>query len=157
MSNHPGQTDAPATELDRATTHTRFVADQATDNGTDNGTGWAIRTNTLDAQTRALRSMAAFLERLDIAGLSLTFDEERVTIQIGERADHACLATTAGRIRALRQLAAALGSVCWHKPSAAGGAWLITDGHVAGHPVHAFTRLDHHGPSSWTDEQELHS
>jgi hypothetical protein len=58
----------------------------------------------LAAQAHALRAAAAFIEQAGIPGLSLTVDDDQITIQVPES-----LAGPAGRTAAVTLLAAAAG------------------------------------------------
>jgi hypothetical protein len=83
----------------------------------------------LAAQAHALRAAAIFLEHAGIGGLSLSVDEDRITIQVP-----AALAGLDTRIAAVARLAAAAGG-----QAAARAGWVTADGDLAGHPVHIFT------------------
>jgi hypothetical protein len=92
------------------------------------------------AQTHALRAVADFLDRHGTDGLAVTVTGDRITVQIPSHAD-----TPARRAATIAHLAAALGTVPRHTDPAgtasqtAPAGWVVADGHLAGHPLHAFT------------------
>jgi hypothetical protein len=92
----------------------------------------------LAAQAHALCAAAAFIEHAGIAGLSLTIDADRITIQVP-----AHLAGPAARTAAVAVLAAAAGGQPSRNttPGAATYGWVSADGQVAGHAVHIFTAI----------------
>jgi hypothetical protein len=85
----------------------------------------------LAAQAHALRAAAILIERAGIPGLSLTIDDQRISIQVPE-----LLAGPDARTAAVALLAAVTGG-----QAAAGGRWVTADGDMAGHPVHIFTPI----------------
>jgi hypothetical protein len=85
----------------------------------------------LAAQAHALRAAAILIERAGIPGLSLTIDDQRISIQVPE-----FLAGPDGRTAAVALLAAVTGG-----QAAADGRWVTADGDMAGHPVHIFTLI----------------
>ncbi len=95
------------------------------------GPGGVIPARPLAAQAHALRAAAEFIERAGIAGLSLTIDESRISIQVP-----ACLAGPRARAAAVIMLAAAAGG-----QAAADDRWVTADGDLAGHPVRIFTPI----------------
>jgi len=92
----------------------------------------------LAAQAHALRAAASLIERAGIAGLSLTVDDDRITIQVPER-----LAAPAGRAAAVARLAAATGGQAARqaRPGPTCG-WVFADGQLAGHAVRIFTAIE---------------
>jgi hypothetical protein len=82
----------------------------------------------LAAQAHALRAAAIFIAHAGIR-LSLSLDEDRITIQVP-----AALAGLDTRIAAVARLAAAAGG-----QPAARARWVTADGDLAGHQVHIFT------------------
>ncbi len=92
----------------------------------------------LAAQAHALRAAAAFIERAGIAGLSLTIDEDQITIQVP-----ACLAGPASRMAAVAVLAAAAGGQPARDtaPGSRTYGWVFAGGQVAGHAVRIFTAI----------------
>ena len=101
------------------------------------GTG-LIPARPLAAQAHALRAAAALTERAGIAGLSLTIDGDRITIQVPEH-----LAPPAARAAAVAWLAAATGGQAARdtRPGATHG-WVVADGQLAGHAVRIFTAIE---------------
>jgi hypothetical protein len=101
--------------------------------------GELVPARPLAAQAHALRAAAAFIERAGIAGLSLTVDPDRITVQVPVHlAGPACraaavahLATTAGG-RAARDTT----------PGSRIRGWVLADGEVAGHAVRIFTAIE---------------
>jgi len=91
--------------------------------------GAMIPARPLAAQVHALHAAAAFLGRAGISGLSLTVNDDRVTIQVP--ADMGGLET---RTIAVARLAAAAGA----RPCP-GRGWVIADADLAGHQLHIFT------------------
>jgi hypothetical protein len=85
----------------------------------------------LAAQAHALRAAAILIERAGIPGLSLTIDEQHISIQVPE-----FLAGPGARTAAVALLAAAVGA-----EASAAGRWVTADGDLAGHPVRIFTRI----------------
>jgi hypothetical protein len=95
------------------------------------------------AQTHALRTLADFLDRHGCDGLALTLNDDRIGVQVP-----AALGPTGTRLAALARLAAALGTRTTPYPAhPAPGGWIETDGHLAGHRIHAFTPLEHEEPT----------
>jgi hypothetical protein len=93
--------------------------------------GSPIPARPLAAQVHALHAAAAFIEHAGIAGLYLTIDGDRVSIQVP-----ADLAGPGARTAAVTLLAAAAGG-----QATAGGRWVTADGDLAGHPVRIFTPI----------------
>ncbi|GLW98939.1 hypothetical protein [Microtetraspora sp. NBRC 16547] len=92
----------------------------------------------LTEQTNALRHSADLLTQAGVDGLSLTFDNDRITIQVGTELGH-----PHQRAAIVAHLAALAGS----RPRRWGGTgptseWIIADGVWVGHRVHIFTALD---------------
>ncbi len=85
----------------------------------------------LAAQAHALRAAAALIERAGIAGLSLTIDGQRISVQVPQS-----LAGPGARTAAVALLAAAVGG-----RASADGRWVTADGDLAGHPVRIFTPI----------------
>lgn len=95
------------------------------------------------AQTHALRALADFLDRHGCDGLNLAAYGDRLDVQVP-----AALGDTDTRLAAVARLAAALDTPTTRRRAhAAPGAWATADGHLAGHPIHAYTRLDHEEPT----------
>ena len=101
--------------------------------------GGLIPARPLAAQAHALRAAAAFIERAGIAGLSLTIDPDRITIQVPAR-----LAGPACRAAAVAHLAAAAGGQAARDtaPGSRIRGWVLGDGQVAGHAVRIFTPIE---------------
>lgn len=94
----------------------------------------------LAEQAHALRCCADLLAAAGVTGLTLTFNHDRITIQVGAE-----LGEVADRIAKLTHLAAAVGT----RPRRWGGTgptadWIIADGVWAGHLVHLFTAIGDH-------------
>jgi hypothetical protein len=92
----------------------------------------------LAAQAHALRAAAVLIEQAGIAGLSLTIDPDRITIQVP-----VSLAGPTCRTAAVAVLAAAAGgrAAADTRPGATRG-WVFAEGHAAGHPVRIFTAIE---------------
>ena len=92
----------------------------------------------LAAQAHALRAAAAFIEQAGIPGLSLTVDEDQITIQVPVH-----LAGPAGRAAAVTRLAAAAGGQAARdiRPGLTCG-WVRAEGQIAGHHVRIFTAAE---------------
>jgi hypothetical protein len=103
--------------------------------------GAAIASPDLAEQAHALRHSADLLTEAGLAGLTLTFNDDRITIQVGAE-----LGEPADRTAMVTHLAATVGtrSRRWGGTGPTAN-WLIADGVWAGHPVHIFTAIgDHH-------------
>jgi hypothetical protein len=89
----------------------------------------------LAAQAHALRAAACFIEQAGIPGLSLTIDQEQITIQVPVH-----LAGPASRAAAVTLLAAAAGGQAARdtRPGPTRG-WILADGQIAGHHARIFT------------------
>jgi len=85
---------------------------------------------------------AAFIEQAGIPGLSLTVDEDQITIQVPVR-----LAGPASRAAAVTLLAAAAGGRAARdmRPGRTRG-WIRAEGQIAGHPVRIFTATTEPAP-----------
>jgi hypothetical protein len=101
--------------------------------------GGPVPARPLAAQAHALRAAAAFIECAGIAGLSLTIDPDRITIQVPE-----CLAGPACRATAVAHLAATAGGRAARDtaPGSRIRGWVLGDGEVAGHAVRIFTPIE---------------
>ncbi len=101
--------------------------------------GGLIPARPLAAQAHALRAAAAFIERVGLAGLSLTIDPDRITIQVP-----ACLASPACRAAAVAHLATTAGGRAARDtaPGSRIRGWVLADGEIAGHAVHIFTAIE---------------
>ncbi|MEV6987566.1 hypothetical protein AB0M95_40795, partial [Sphaerisporangium sp. NPDC051017] len=91
----------------------------------------------LAEQVHALHHTAHLLLAAGLAGLSLTFNNDRITIQIGAE-----LGDAHDRAAMVAHLAAIVGT----RPRRWGGTgptadWIRADGHLAGHLVHIFTAI----------------
>ena len=88
--------------------------------------GGLLPARPLAAQAHALRAAAAFIERAGIPGLSLTVDDERITIQVPGH-----LAGPASRAAAVTRLAAAAGGQASRntRPGPTCG-WIRADGQI---------------------------
>ena len=93
----------------------------------------------LAAQAHALRAAAALIEQAGIAGLSLTIDPDRITIQVPVH-----LAGPAARTAAVAVLAAAAGGRPSRDtaPGSRTHGWVFADGQSAGHAVRIFTAIE---------------
>jgi hypothetical protein len=106
------------------------------------GTGGLLPARPLAAQAHALRAAAAFIEQAGIPGLSLTIDQDRITIQVP-----AHLAGPASRAAAVTLLAAAAGGRAARdmRPGPTRG-WISADGQIAGHHARIFTAITEAAP-----------
>jgi hypothetical protein len=106
------------------------------------GRGGLLPARPLAAQAHALRAAAAFIEQAGIPGLSLTIDENQITIQVPVH-----LAGPAGRTAAVTLLAAAAGGHAARdtRPGPTHG-WIKAEGQIAGHPVRIFTATPEAAP-----------
>ena len=104
--------------------------------------GGLLPARPLAAQAHALRAAAAFIERAGVPGLSLTVDDERITIQVPVH-----LAGPASRAAAVARMAAAAGGRAARedRPGRALG-WIRADGQIAGHHVRIFTAITEAAP-----------
>jgi hypothetical protein len=126
-------TSQPATDaVTKTTTDIGDVITPAT------GTGQAHQSlMRLWAQIHALRAMADFLDRLNLPGLSIVFDPDRITVQVG-----ADLGEPGQRAELVHTLAHAIGTTTRHQGSHDGRrTWVTADGDLAGHPIHIFTAI----------------
>lgn len=89
-------------------------------------------------QVDALRRAADLLERAALPGLSLTFDDDRIGIQVGRE-----LGDATERTAMVTHLADLLGSRARRRRGGrdALADWIIADGQPAGHRVHIFTAI----------------
>ena len=96
----------------------------------------------LAAQAHALCAAAAFIEQAGIPGLSLTIDQDQITIQVP-----VYLAGPASRAAAVSMLAAAAGGQAARdmRPGPTRG-WVRAEGQIAGHPVRIFTATPEPAP-----------
>jgi len=101
----------------------------------DAGSAGLLPARPLAAQAHALRAAAAFIERAGIPGLSLTIDEDQITIQVPVH-----LAGPASRAAAVTLLAAAAGGQAARdtRPGPTRG-WIRAQGQIAGHHARIFT------------------
>lgn len=104
--------------------------------------GGLLPTRPLAAQAHALRAAAAFLEHVGIPGLSLTIDDDQITIQVPVD-----LGSPASRTAAVTRLAAAASG---HptpdpRPGPTRG-WIRASGQIAGHHVRIFTAITQPAP-----------
>jgi hypothetical protein len=91
----------------------------------------------LAEQVDALRRAADLLERAAMPGLSLTFDDDRIGIQVGRE-----LGDATERTAVVTHLADLLGSRARRRGGRDALAdWIIADGQLAGHRVHIFTAI----------------
>ena len=87
--------------------------------------------------TAAMRAAAALIESTSIAGLSVTCDDELITIQVGEY-----LADPATRTNLVARLAKAIGATVVRADSATSPvSWVRADGAIAGLRVRVFTAI----------------
>jgi hypothetical protein len=93
----------------------------------------------LAAQAHALRAAAALIERAGVAGLSLTIDDDRITLQVPVHT-----AGPAARAAAVTWLAAATGGRAARDttPGSRTRGWVFADGQLAGHAVRIFTAIE---------------
>jgi hypothetical protein len=101
--------------------------------------GGLIPARPLAAQAHALRAAAALIERAGIAGLSLTVDDDRITIQVPVH-----LAGPGARVAAVALLAAATGATAARhdRPGSRTHGWVSAEGQIAGHAVRVFTAIE---------------
>lgn len=106
------------------------------------GTGFAIGDGLAvvgqpSTTAAAMRAAAALIESTQIVGLSVTCDDDQITIQVASRlGDDACRAALVAR------LAAELGTTAVRADSDNGPtAWVRADGSVAGLPAKVFTTV----------------
>jgi hypothetical protein len=106
------------------------------------GSGELLPARPLAAQAHALRAAAAFIEQAGIPGLSLTVDEDQITIQVPVH-----LAGPASRAAAVTLLAAAAGGQASRdmRPGLTRG-WIRAEGQIAGHHVRIFTATTEPAP-----------
>jgi hypothetical protein len=106
--------------------------------GTAAGLGGLLPARPLAAQAHALRAAAAFIEQAGIPGLSLTIDQDQITIQVP-----VYLAGPASRAAAVTLLAAAAGGQAARdaRPGPTRG-WIRAEGQIAGHHVRIFTATE---------------
>ena len=106
------------------------------------GTGGLLPARPLAAQAHALRAAAAFIEQAGLPGLSLTIDQDQITIQVPVD-----LAGPASRAAAVTLLAAAAGGQAARdsRPGPTRG-WVRAEGQIAGHHVRIFTALPEAAP-----------
>ncbi len=106
------------------------------------GGGGLLPARPLAAQAHALHAAAAFIEHAGIPGLSLTIDDERITIQVPVH-----LAGPASRAAAAARMAAAAGGRAARedRPGRTLG-WIRADGQIAGHHVRIFTAITEETP-----------
>ena len=99
--------------------------------------GGLIPARPLAARAHALRAAAAFIEQAGIPGLSLTIDQDQITIQVP-----AHLAGPASRTAAVTLLAAAAGGQAARdiRPGPTRG-WISASGQIAGHHARIFTAI----------------
>ena len=100
--------------------------------------GGLVPARPLAAQAHALRAAAVLIEHAGIGGLSLTIDDDRITIQVP-----AHLAGPAARTAAVAVLAAATGGqhIRDITPGSRTHGWVFADGRLAGHTVRIFTAI----------------
>jgi hypothetical protein len=91
----------------------------------------------LAEQADALRHAADLLTRAGLPGLSLTFNDDRLSIQVGVE-----LGTEPARAAMVAHLASLLGTTSrrWGGPGPLAD-WIIADGTRAGHAIHIFTAI----------------
>lgn len=96
----------------------------------------------LAGQAHALRAAAAFIEQAAIPGLSLTIDQDQITIQVPVH-----LAGPACRAAAVTMLAAAAGGQAARDrcPGPTCG-WITAEGQIAGHRTRIFTAITEAAP-----------
>jgi hypothetical protein len=101
----------------------------------DAGSAGLLPARPLAAQAHALRAAAAFIEQAGIPGLSLTIDQDQITIQVPVH-----LAGPASRAAAVTLLAEAAGGQAARvaRPGPTCG-WIRAEGQIAGHDVRIFT------------------
>jgi hypothetical protein len=104
--------------------------------------GGLLPARPLAAQAHALRAAAAFIEQAGIPGLSLTVDEDQITIQVPVH-----LAGPASRTAAVTLLAAAAGGQASRnmRPGPTRG-WIRAEGQIAGHHARIFTATTEPAP-----------
>jgi hypothetical protein len=108
---------------------------------TTTAAGAAVASPDLAEQAHALHQAADLLTQAGLAGLTLTFNDDKITIQVGAE-----LGEPADRTAMVTHLAAIVGtrSRRWGGTGPTAN-WLIADGLWAGHLVHIFTAIgDHH-------------
>ena len=100
------------------------------------GDGGLLPARPLAAQAHALHAAAAFIEHAGIPGLSLTIDDERISIQVPVHL------RPASRAAAVTRMAAAAGGRAARddRPGRTLG-WIRADGQIAGHHVRIFTAI----------------
>lgn len=85
----------------------------------------------------AMRATAALIESTGIAGLSVTCNDELITIQIGQD-----LGDAAARAALVARLAAAIDAIAVRADSATGTtSWVRADGAIGGLQVRIFTAI----------------
>jgi hypothetical protein len=91
----------------------------------------------LAEQIHALSQAAALLRAAGLPGLALTFDADRIGIQVGRE-----LGDEPTRAAMVTRLATVAGTRArrWGGTGPTAG-WIIADGHLAGHPLHIFTAI----------------
>jgi hypothetical protein len=101
--------------------------------------GGLIPARPLAAQAHALRAAAALIERAGIAGLSLTVDDDRITIQVPVH-----LAGPGARVAAVALLAATTGATAARndRPGSRTHGWVSAEGQIAGHAIRVFTAIE---------------
>jgi hypothetical protein len=104
--------------------------------------GGLLPARPLAAQAHALRAAACFIEQAGIPGLSLTVDEDQITIQVPVH-----LAGPDSRAAAVALLAAAAGgrAASDARPGPTLG-WIRARGQIAGHHVRIFTAITEETP-----------
>jgi hypothetical protein len=104
--------------------------------------GGLLPARPLAAHAHALRAAASFIEQAGIPGLSLTIDEDQITIQVPVH-----LAGPASRAAAVTRLAAAAGGHAAPDPRPGRTrGWIKADGQIAGHHVRIFTAITEETP-----------
>jgi hypothetical protein len=86
--------------------------------------------------TTAMRAAAALIESTQIGGLSVTCDDDAISVQVGEH-----LGDAATRAVLVARLAAAIGAAPVRADSAGALSWVRAEGAVAGLRVKVFTSV----------------
>ena len=99
--------------------------------------GGLIPARPLAAQAHALRAAAAFIEQAGIPGLSLTIDQDQITIQVPAH----LAGPPAGQPRSRRWPPLAGGQAARDMRPGPTRGWISADGQIAGHHARIFTAI----------------